>query len=383
MLVFVLSILLLFDWIECFSPRKSSISRITSTTLFGEDSTKLYSNHHGISQSGNRLMIFGLGNVGKLVAQKSCSLRFQGAPFFDHVYGTIRNTMNITGVQVIDFGSYKELKEILPSCTHILVTIPPTDPSFDSDTNTTFARGTAREKYFCDTVLNHSGSCLQDLIPANTWVGYISSTSVYGNHNGKWVTEESEAKCSPGTKGELYYRAESEWRNESKECGWTLHVFRASGLYSNQRSALHTIRKKVLVEKSDEALSKVGFPTSRVHEEDVCRAILSAMMCNGTTAGEACLWNLADDNPAPRSEVMAFGTKLLEEANLLPRKISGVKPQKKVQQTERESRRKTDRKRVDNHKIKELLLPDGKLLYPTYHGGLKSVLGANKEEWSM
>lgn len=324
-------------------------------------------------------MVFGLGNVGSLIAQRSSA-----DGFFNDVWGTTRSPKNLSGVQSISFDAYKELEEILPSCSHVLITIPPCETSAVSDcrTNSTLIGGRPRRwKYFCDAVLNHPNFCLQELVPANTWVGFISSTSVYGNHDGEWVSEDSEVKCVPGTKGELYYRAEEEWRSAAYECGWRLHVFRASGLYGNTRSAIHTIRKGRHGVSAPNGRSSGKFPTSRIHEEDVSRAIISAMMYNESATGASC-WNLADDDPADREQVMLFGEALLEEANLLQQRIpnESKSPPPAPHRTEREKRRSTDRKRVQNQKIKGLL-PGGAFLYPTYREGLRAVLNFNREEW--
>jgi len=336
-------------------------------------------------QPSNRLMVFGLGNVGSLIAERSSSVQVVNSTFFNGVLGTTRSAKSIPGVQAISFDAYRELEEVLPSCTHILVTIPPMETPTDlgSDINATLVGGRPRRwKYFCDAVLNHPNFCLQDLVPANTWIGFISSTSVYGNHGGDWVTEDSEVKCEPGTKGELYYRAEEEWRRAAHECGWRLHVFRASGLYGNTRSAIHTIRKGKVEAFVPNGRSKRNFPTSRIHEEDVSRAIISAMMCNEPATGASCLWNLADDDPADRGEVMLYGKTLLDEANLLPPRITEESrlPSANPHRTERERRRSTDRKRVKNQRIKGLL-PGGELIYPTYREGLRSVLDSNRKEW--
>ena len=344
------------------------------------------------NNTAHRLLVFGLGNVGSLVAERGVSLQVDdGVPFFEHVYGTTRTTKdnNIDGVQCIGFDDYQELIKILPSCTHILVTIPPLNPSTDIDINSS--------KHYCDPVLNNSNYSIKDILPANTWIGYISSTSVYGNHDGEWVTEESETKCEVGTRAEVYLKAENEWRTAAKECDWKLHIFRCAGLYSNNRSALHTIRKNgVVVETIDNASTtkKIGSPTSRIHEEDVSRAVLSAMNYNESMSGDTNLWNLADDEPEVRSKVMAYATQLLEEANLLPKNkkahsssrqtVTNTETTKttKPKQSERASRRLVDRKRVDAQRMKELLLPDGKLIYPTYREGLKSILDSNRKKWS-
>jgi hypothetical protein len=365
-----------------FPYKRSRISAHESTFVGDSDDNEIAIH--------NRLMVFGLGNVGSLVAQRSTSLKFanqsENVTFFNDVWGTTRSAKTIPGVNAICFDACRELKEVLPSCTHILVTIPPIDAptALDRNINATLVGGRPRRwKYFCDPVLDHPIFCLRDLVPANTWIGFISSTSVYGNHDGEWVTEDSEVEFEPGTKGELYFRAEEEWRSAANKCGWRLHVFRASGLYGNTRSALHSIRKGKLDASALNDRPRGTFPTSRIHEEDVSRAIISAMMCNEPATGASCLWNLADDDPADREEVMLFGKTLLEEANLLPRRSleKSRLPSANLHQTERERRRSTDRKRVQNQRIKDLL-PDGELIYPTYREGLRSVLDSNRKEWS-
>jgi len=330
-------------------------------------------------RTNNRLLVFGLGNVGSLVAERGSSLQVDNVPFLEEVYGTTRTTNDdIDGVQSIGFDYYQELEKIIPSCTHVLVTIPPLNPSTDINSN---------YNQHCDPVLNNSKYSIKDILPANIWVGYISSTSVYGNHYGEWVTEDSETKCEAGTRAEVYLKVEDEWRNAATECDWKLHIFRCAGLYSNNRSALHTIRKNgAEVIGNASSTTKIGSPTSRIHEEDVSRVVLSAMNYYESISGDTSLWNLADDEPEVRSKVMAYGAQLLEEANLLPsNKKTDSSTQTvttKAKQSERTSRRSIDRKRVDAQRMKDLLLPDGKLLYPTYREGLKSILDLNRMKWS-
>ena len=446
------------------SIRNSSPDNENNCKNQAEENVQNVSSAASRKQSGNRLLIFGLGNVGKLVAKRGAFLVLDNDtrddngdndgfcnefPFFDQIYGTVRskNTTNyqevyyenifnysdatqinnktekmnanvnsVKDIQLIEFSSHQQLRTILPTCTHILITIPPIDPNLN--TNKTFNTTTRDEheieevtlvggrprqwKYFCDPVLNHPHLCLEELLPPNTWVGYVSSTSVYGNHDGEWVNETSQIKCQPGSKGELYHRAEEEWRNAGETSGWKVNVFRCAGLYGDGRSAMHTLRKKMIngggiatndqtrIDNDVEAKSKKDYPTSRIHEEDVSRAILCSMMAcsrniDDTGASFCDTWNLADDDPAPRGDVMAFASKLLEETKFDPIKLAGfvndnglTSTSKKSRQSERERRRKTDRKRVGNQRMKEFLLPDGKLLYPSYREGLQAVLEYNQ-----
>ena len=392
-LLYMLLSAVLFVCIDSFSNnnlptnQQHLIANYNNQHITRQSSFKHFASTEDAIDSGNtqnRLLVFGLGNVGSLVAERGASFQVDDVPFFQKVYGTTRTTKDIDGVQSIGFDDYQELEKILPSCTHVLVTIPPLNPSIDIDINNS-------NQHFCDPVLNNSNYSVKDILPANTWVGFISSTAVYGNHDGEWVTEDSETKCEAGTRAEIYLKAENEWRTAAKECDWKLHIFRCAGLYSNNRSALHTIRKNGLAVETSTATTKIESPTSRIHEEDVSRAVLSAMNYNESTSGDTSLWNLADDEPEVRSKVMAYGAQLLEEANLLPKNKEAesssaqtvtTKTSTKPKQSERASRRSIDRKRVDAQRMKDILLPDGKLLYPTYREGLKSILELNRMKWS-
>ncbi len=369
---------------------KPQLSYASCTRADDESSTRDHNGDDG--EVVNRLVIFGLGNIGSSVAttttSQSCILGRDSTPFFEHVCGTTRSSLkNIPGVQAIRFEDYQELAENLRKCTHVLVTIPPVKKPADFDCkfgDVAIGGRRRRLKYCCDPILNHPKVSINELVPSKAWIGYISSTSVYGNHDGEWVTEESEVRCESGTKGELYFKAENEWRDAAREFGWRLHVFRASGLYGNTRSALHTLRNGNFDESAYRSGSEDISFTSRIHEEDATRAIIAAMKCNQPLAGDSCLWNLADNYPASRSEVMMFGKSLLEEANLLPRESlesKAILTQSRSIQSERARRRSIDKKRVQNQKMTSLLQADG-LMYPTYQEGLLSILGMNRQEWS-
>ncbi|KAL3792884.1 hypothetical protein HJC23_004809 [Cyclotella cryptica] len=367
--------------------------------LHGEETT---TNFEGVI---NRLLIFGLGNIGTLLAESSsrCTIHdnennvrndrdVYTPSYFDHIYGTTRDEKTIDGVQVLNMSSCQEWKHILPTCTHILVTVPPIDSHFNSKQQIYVGGRPRKWTYFCDSILNHPHVSLREMIPKSTWIGYISTTSVYGNHDGEWVTEDSELKCQPGSKGELYLKAEEEWRKAARECGWKLHIFRCAGLYGNGRSALHTLMKCGFEPRMGDdgagAVKRVEYPTSRIHEEDVVWAILRAMLHHDHSAvGQGCIWNLADDDPAPRSEVMFYGSKLLDETGIAPFPDRALTPVNSIvgeqQESQREKRRKLDRKRVCNLRMKTGLLPDGRLIYPTYREGLKSILRNNKDAWLL
>lgn len=325
---------------------------------------------------GNRLLVFGLGNIGKNAAIKSCSVLNSTTPYFNEVFGTTRSNEKLDGIQVLGIA---EVSMILPTCSHILVTVPPIDIESSTKTmNVTVGGRPKRWDFLCDPILNHPNLNLCESLQPNTWVGYISSTSVYGNHDGDWVTETSRIKCLPGSKSGLYYRAENEWRKAALGWGWRLHVFRCAGLYGDERSILHTLMKSGghdIAAAASGGGNTTKYPTSRIHEEDVTRSIIHAMGLNKPDSGQCCIWNIADDNPAPRSEVTMYRYNLFE--------ISGIKPFDNTTRmmrssSQRDERRRIESKKVSNQRVKANLLPDGKLIYPTYREGLKAVLDKNK-----
>lgn len=213
--------------------------------------------------------------------------------------------------------------------THILVTIPPD------------ARG--------DIVLRHF-----DFIGCTLrWVGYLSATSVYGDHQGAWVREDSALNAiSP--RGRHRLLAESQWLGyQAKHPLLPLHIFRLSGIYGPGRSVLEGIRSGVV-----QRIDKPGHVFSRIHIEDIVQILKVSI--NHPQPGE--IYNLADDQPAAMAEVIAFGCHMLgvevppltsfEEANLSINLREFY----------------AEHKRVDNHKIKDAL--GVRLIYPTYKEGL-------------
>ena len=198
----------------------------------------------------------------------------------------------------------------------------------------------------------------------------MSTSGVYGNHNGEWVTEESPLYCSEQSPTFRYIEHENKWREISQQCGWTCRVFRCAGLYGPDRSALHTLWKKRVLNVSPAA----GI-TNRIHETDVARAIVASMM-DSSQQHDFCVYNLSDDEPEARSVVMKYATKLLESigVDITIKESSEASPS-----SARATRRGTDIKRVSNDRMKSDLVSE--LLYPTYREGLTAILKDSSSPW--
>ena len=268
-----------------------------------------------------------------------------------------------------------------------------------------------------------------DVVGSDTglWVGYVSTTGVYGDHSGNWVTEQSKT-LAPTTSNAFHrINAEDDWlalRSDIPNNDGTVstiypHVFRLGGIYGPGRSALDTVMRKnrdakaPLTVKTEGAAESTESPASgetnwvsRIHVADICGAIIASMMAPVTgSEGVGAVYNVADNVPAPRDEVMKYAGDLLyqkskgeeretdstnysgsvsdiEEAE---KKIASLLP--KVEQessrsgekmtSERTRRRMTENKRVSNAHIVESL---GYMFkYPSYKEGLRALLGGSND----
>ncbi|MEM7268347.1 MAG: SDR family oxidoreductase [Pseudomonadota bacterium] len=183
------------------------------------------------------------------------------------------------------------------------------------------------------------------------WVGYLSTTGVYGDHKGAWVDEETS--LTPATKrGELRVKAEAEWR----DTGLPIHIFRLAGIYGPGRGPFSKVRNGTA-----RLIEKPGQVFSRTHRDDIA-AILAASLA----APNPGAYNVCDDEPAPPQDVIAHAADLLgvprpplvafEEAEMTPMARSFY----------------AESKRVSNRKVKDLL--GRELAFPTYREGLAALL---------
>ena len=186
------------------------------------------------------------------------------------------------------------------------------------------------------------------------WITYLSATSVYGNHNGEWVDENSETKpTSPNGVDRL--KVEKEWMQLASKFDLPFQIFRLSGIYSNQFNILKRL-------KSGEAkiINKKNHFFSRIHVEDIANILFSSL--NNFKKKE--IYNISDNLPASAEEVAMYGVKLL-----------GIDKPKTIEINEIESEMLKnfykDSKKVDNKKMKHFF--DYKLKYPSYIEGLHYI----------
>jgi nucleoside-diphosphate-sugar epimerase len=201
-----------------------------------------------------------------------------------------------------------------------------------------------------DPVIAAAGAALRDAKPE--WVGYLSTTGVYGDHQGGWVDEDTE--LLPGTQRGLWrVQAEAEWQ----ALGLPLHIFRLAGIYGPGRGPFAKVR-----DGTARRILKPGQVFSRIHVDDIGQ-ILAASIAQPHPGA---IYNVCDNDPAPPEDVIAHAAALLG----LP--IPPAEDWDKAEMTPMARSFYAESKRVRNDRIKADLGVD--LLYPDYRIGLAALL---------
>jgi nucleoside-diphosphate-sugar epimerase len=277
------------------------------------------------------LLIFGFGYTAQFLAQKASKINIQ-------VTATTRNKDALGynrefDCELIHF-SEKDIEQALAKASHILISTP---PSFD----------------FGDPVLDNFSTLLKKYINNIQWLGYLSSTGVYGNHQGDWV-DESSKPTALGNQGELRLASENKWCSFAKAYQIPLTIFRLAGIYGPQRNVLAR-----LMNGKKDTIIKDGQFFSRIHVEDIALAIIAVIQNPkiGIT-----IYNVADDEPAPSHVVDEYAAKLLQLPPLkkIPFEMATLSPMAQEFYSHN--------KRVSNAKLKKEL--NIQLTYPTYKEGL-------------
>lgn len=193
-------------------------------------------------------------------------------------------------------------------------------------------------------------------MPNIEWVGYLSTTAVYGNQDGNWVDELTPPEPT-SRRGSLRLRAEQQWQFLHTNDALPLHIFRLSGIYGPGRSAIDSVRAGTA-----RRIEKPGHVFNRIHVEDIVQTLVASM--NKPNPGA--IYNLADDLPSASHEVVTFACNLI-----------GLDPPPLTQfdQTEMAPIVRSfykDNKRVRNDLIKTELGVE--LLYPDYRSGLQACM---------
>jgi nucleoside-diphosphate-sugar epimerase len=278
------------------------------------------------------LFCFGLGYSASALARR---LRARGW----EVRGTTRSAekaalLEAEGYRAFLFGRDRPLADpptAFAGVTHVLTSIAPDE------------RG--------DPVLDLHGADL-GAVPTLRWIGYLGTTSVYGDRQGAWVDEETPIDPTLA-RADRRARAEAAWLDS----GLPAHVFRLAGIYGPGRNALVNLR-----DGTARRIVKPGQVFSRIHVDDIATVLEASM----TSPRPGRIYNVCDDEPAPPQDVVAFAAGLL-----------GVEPppEQDYATAELSPMARTfykDNRRVRNERIKRELGVE--LAYPSYREGLSALL---------
>ena len=218
--------------------------------------------------------------------------------------------------------------------THLLVSVAPTSDG--------------------DPVLRRFSGAIASAKDLN-WIGYLSTTSIYGDRGGGWVDEDSETR--PATeRGRLRLAAERSWQAMATELNLPLHVFRLAGIYGPGRGPMHQ-----LLSGSRTRIVKSGQFFNRIHVRDIALVLRASMLRPDPGA----VYNVCDDLPARSDEVMEYAANLVGVR--MPEKVAFAD----AELSEMARSFYSESKRVRNERVKARLKI--RLQYPDYRSGLKAL----------
>ena len=281
------------------------------------------------------IFCFGFGQVAKSFVKKLIIENYHIT-----LTTTSRNKSSKENFMGINYNSYlfdgnkfdNNLLVELKKADHILVSIPPEKQE--------------------DLVVKNFSKFIEDT--KVKWITYLSSTSVYGDHKGMWVNENSKTKPT-SFNGISRLKAENSWLSLQMNKNLSVQIFRLSGIYSNEKNIL--VRLKLGTAK---LINKKDHYFSRIHVQDIANILFKSS--SKFKSGE--IYNLADDKPSSSEDITLYGAKLLNIKNL-----------KKIEVNEIESEMLKnfykDSKKVSNQKIKNYFGYNFK--FPTYVEGLNYI----------
>ncbi len=203
------------------------------------------------------------------------------------VFATSRDIRNFSrikknGVHPILFSDKEEIEKTINKGVYVLNSIPPVEEG--------------------DPVLIKYSKLISEKKDLINWIGYFSTTSIYGDRKGDWVTESTLPTPSlPRSIKRL--KVENSWNKLSEDNGITLNIFRLSGIYGPGRSSVDRLNageKLVVVDRRNQLFN-------RVHVLDIVAITHLAMQKKLKNE----VFNVSDDNPASQVEVTEFAASLM------------------------------------------------------------------------
>ena len=277
------------------------------------------------------LFIFGLGYTATALAHKALAQGWR-------VSGTTRSepkaeALRAAGIKTYRFDAQTALpQDALTGVTHLVQSIPPDDSG--------------------DLLLAQHADLLKQMTGLR-WLAYLSTTVVYGDHDGAWVDEDSPPR-NPSARGQKRLAAEAAWQ----ALGLPLHIFRLAGIYGPGRNALDKAERG-----QSRIIDKPGQVFSRIHRDDIVDALLTSAL--HPDPQYPAIYNLCDSEPAAPGEVTRFAHRLLglPEPKAEPLADAQLSPMARSFYA--------DNKRVSNAKFRRV--HHFRFRYPSYRHGLSAL----------
>ena len=275
------------------------------------------------------LFCFGLGYSGARLARRAQDAGFR-------VVGTSRHKH--AGLSVLPFDDENGIRRALAETTHLVSCVPP-----DSEGDAVLARH-------------------KDELCRIPWLCYCSSLSVYGDHGGANIDEQTLPALPLSQRGERRLRAEQDWQKLAADSGGRLCLLRIAGIYGEGRNALLRLR-----EGGERPVVRSEGVFNRIHVED----LVAAVLCAATRQAEG-IFNICDDLPAPSHEPLLYAATLLRRA--APPLVS--REQARGEISDMAWSFHLEHKRASNEKMKREL--GVCLRYPDYRRGLEALAREEK-----
>ena len=281
------------------------------------------------------IFCFGFGQVAKNFIKKLSVEQYN-----INLSATSRSESSKKTFNGINYNSYlfnrdnfdQNLVVKLKEADHILVSIPPENQE--------------------DLVIKNFSKFIES--SKVKWITYLSATSIYGDHKGEWVNENS--KTNPiSNNGIARLKAENAWFSLEKNMKIPVQIFRLSGIYSNEKNILIRLKSGGV-----KLINKKNHFFSRIHVDDISNILFKSL--SKFKSGE--IYNLSDDKPSTSEEVTLFGAKILNIENIEKIEVDQIK-------SEMLKNFYNESKKVSNKKMKSYF--DYNLKFPSYIEGLNHI----------
>ena len=281
------------------------------------------------------IFCFGFGQVAKNFIKKLNTEQYN-----INLSATSRSESSKKIFNCINYNSYlfdsekfdQNLVVKLKEADHILVSIPPENQE--------------------DLVIKNFSKFIES--SKVKWITYLSATSIYGDHKGEWVNENS--KTNPiSNNGIARLKAENAWVSLEKNKKIPVQIFRLSGIYSNEKNILIRLKSGGV-----KLINKKNHFFSRIHVDDISNILFKSL--SKFKSGE--IYNLSDDKPSTSEDVTLFGAKILNIENIEKIEVDQIKSEM-LKNFYKES------KKVSNKKMKSYF--DYNLKFPSYIEGLNHI----------